>query len=81
MATFALSVSVTAAAALHAAPGVSIFVGAELAMYSAAVAATGAPAVTAAATNAVVAMLVSLSLAVGVGAFGSPVNVGEAFGA
>ena len=38
-------------------------------------------AVMAAVTKAVVAMLVSLSPAVGVGAFGVPVNVGEARGA
>src|SRR5207342_281590 len=43
----------------HTAPGVSIFVGALLAMYSAAVAAAGTPAATAAATNPVVARLVS----------------------
>src|SRR5262245_2514539 len=39
------------------------------------------PAATAAVTNAVVAILVSLSPGEGVGAFGSPVNVGLASGA
>ena len=67
----------TGVAAFHGAPGVSILVGALLLTYSAAVAATGSAAV----TNAVVAILVSLSPAVGVGAVGLPVKIGLASGA
>ena len=79
-----VSVIVIAADDVHTAPTERVFVGAEFARNSAAVANGGIAAIavsTAAVTKAVVAKLASLSPASGVGACGSPIKCGLSSGA